>query len=162
MTASDNAEKAGGPHLWIDADACPRPVRDIAFRAAARRGLRVTLVANAYLSVPELPGVSLVLVARGDDKADDHLVASAGPTDRVVTADVPLAARLVEQGVVAINPRGDEYTPATIGDRIATRDLMDALRGAGLDPGGGPAPFNDRDAQRFAAALDRYITRFRG
>ena len=146
------------PHLWIDADACPREIRDLAFRAAAKRGLRVTLVANGWVPIPPLDGVELVQVPAGADKADDHLVKAAAAGELVVTADVPLAERLVERGLVAVNPRGDEYTPATIGDRKATRDLMEALRGAGLATGG-PPPFSDKDVKAFAAVLDRFITR---
>jgi len=146
------------PHLWIDADACPREIRELAFRAAARRGLRVTLVANGRVPLPPIGNVTLVQVPAGDDKADDHLVAAAAAGELVVTADVPLAARLVEKGLTAVNPRGDEYTSATIGDRKAVRDLMDALRGAGLVTGG-PAPFSAKDVKAFAAVLDRYIAR---
>ena len=146
------------PHLWIDADACPRKICELAFRAAARRGLRVTLVANVWVPLPLMDNVTLVQVPTGADKADDHLVAAVAPGELVVTADVPLSARLVEKGLTAVDLRGDEYTDATIGERKATRDLMDALRGAGLATGG-PAPFSAKDVKAFAAALDRYIVR---
>ena len=148
------------PRLWVDADACPREVRELVFRAAARRGLRVTLVANAWQNVPPVSGVDLVVVASGDDKADDHIVAAAHRTDLVVTGDVPLAARIVAKGLTAVSPRGEEYTEATIGERLAGRDLMEALRGAGLATGG-PAPFSEKDVRQFANVLDRYITRWR-
>ena len=156
MTVSNGCS----PRLWVDADACPREVREVVFRAAARRGLRVTLVANAWQNVPPIAGVDLVLVASGADKADDHIVAAARRADLVVTGDVPLAARIVAKGLMAVSPRGEEYTEATIGDRLATRDLMEALRGAGLATGG-PAPFSDRDLRKFANVLNNYITRWR-
>lgn len=147
------------PRLWIDADACPREVRDIACRAALRGRVRVSMVSNGWLSIPGSPNIDFTQVKAGSDKADDHIVEQAQSTDLTVTADIPLAGRLVEKGLTAVNPRGEEYTAANIGERLATRDLMETLRGAGLVTGG-PPPFCQRDAQRFANALDRYLTKW--
>lgn len=144
--------------IWVDADACPREIREVVFRAAMRRGVRTTLVANVPLSLPRHPNIDSALVPSGADKADDYIVAGAGGDDLAVTADVPLAARLVEKGVHAVDPRGREYTAQTIGDYLATRNLMDSLRSAGLVTGG-PKEFGPKDVQLFANALDRHIAK---
>lgn len=145
--------------LWIDADAAPRDVKEIVYRAAKRLELETLLVANQRLQVP--PGtrfVSAVRVAGGPDEADRHIAEHARAGDVAVTADIPLAAMLVAKGVAVIDPRGDEYTPQNIGERLAVRDLMDGLRGSGLETGGS-RPFGPRDKQNFARALDRVLTR---
>jgi uncharacterized protein YaiI (UPF0178 family) len=144
--------------LWIDADAAPRDVKEIVFRAARRLEIPVVLVANLRLSPPpDNPFVSTVRVAGGPDVADRHIAESAEPGDLAVTADIPLAARLVEKGVTAIDPRGCEYTADNVGDRLAVRDLMDGLRGAG-EVTFGPRPYGPKDRQAFAATLDRVLT----
>ena len=124
--------------VWIDADAAPREVKEIVFRAAKRLEVHAVLVANQWLTGPPgNPFVSAVRVEGGADVADLHIAEHAEPGDVAVTADIPLAARLVEKNVMAIDPRGDEYTEENVGERLAVRDLMDGLRGAGmLDPGG--------------------------
>jgi len=145
--------------LWIDADAAPREVKEIVFRAARRLELPVVLVANLRLSAPlDNPFVSAVQVAGGPDVADRHIAENAQPGDLAVTADIPLAARLVEKRVTVIDPRGHEYTADNVGDRLAVRDLMDGLRGAG-EATFGPRPYGPRDRQAFAATLDRVLTR---
>jgi uncharacterized protein len=145
--------------LWIDADAAPRDVKEIAYRAARRLELETVLVANQRLSAPfDHPFVSTVRVKGGPDVADRHIADHAAPGDVAVTADIPLAARLVEKGVTAIDPRGEEYTAENVGERLAVRDLMDGLRGAGMLTGG-PQPYGAKDRQAFAAALDRVLTR---
>jgi uncharacterized protein YaiI (UPF0178 family) len=147
--------------IWIDADAAPRDVKEIVFRAAARLQLEVVLVANQRLSPP--PGnrfVTAVRVEGGPDVADLHIARHAAAGDVAVTADIPLAARLVENRVTVIDPRGDVYTADNVGERLAQRDLLDSLRGAGLEIGG-PRPYAPRDRQAFAAALDRLLTRAR-
>ncbi|MEH6491617.1 YaiI/YqxD family protein [Halopseudomonas sp.] len=145
--------------LWIDADACPRPVRDVAVKAARRKQIELVLVANSAQQLPPGPGVRQVIVSAGADAADHHIIEQASPGDLVITADIPLAAGLVDRQVTAINPRGQVYDKASIGDRLAMRNLMDELRGAGLAGRGGPAPYSDRDKQAFANALDRLLTR---
>jgi len=145
--------------LWIDADAAPRDVKEIVFRAARRLELPTVLVANQRLPVP--PGsthVSAVRVEGGPDEADRYIAEHAAPGDVAVTADIPLAAALVEKGVAVIDPRGEEYTAANVGERLAVRDFMDGLRGAGVETGGS-RPYGPRDKQAFAGALDRVLTR---
>lgn len=145
--------------LWIDADAAPRDVKEIVFRAVRRLEIEALLVANQPLSAPfGNPFVRTVRVAGGPDVADRHIAEHAAPGDVAVTADVPLAFRLVEKGVAVIDPRGHEYTADNVGDRLAGRDLMDSLRGAG-ELTYGPRPYGPRDRQAFAAALDRILTR---
>ena len=145
--------------IWIDADATPREVKEIVFRAAKRLGIETILVANRRLQPP--PGnslVSAVQVAGGPDVADQYIVSHAVTGDLVVTQDIPLAAELVPKGIAVLDPRGDEHTAETIGERLALRDLMDSLRMAG-EITGGPPPFDARAKQAFASALDRTLTR---
>jgi uncharacterized protein len=145
--------------LWIDADAAPRDVKEIVYRAAARLELETVLVANRRLQVP--PGnafVSAVQVNGGPDEADRHIAEAAAAGDVAVTADIPLAAALVERGVQVIDPRGEEYTPENVRERLGVRDFMDELRGSGIETGGS-RPFGPKDKQAFAGALDRVLTR---
>ena len=145
--------------LWIDADAAPRDVKEIAFRAARRLELSTVLVANQRLQTP--PGnafVSTIRVEGGPDAADRYIAEHAERGDVAVTADIPLASALVEKGVRVIDPRGDEYTADNIGERLTVRDFMDSLRGAGMETGGA-RPYGARDKQAFAAALDRVLSR---
>jgi len=147
--------------LWIDADATPRDVKEIVFRSAHRLSLDTVLVANQRVPIPPgHPTVSAVRVAGGPDVADRYIAEHAGPGDVAVTADVPLAALLVAKAVVVIDPRGDEYTAESVGERLSVRDFMDQLRGAGLATDG-PRPFSPKDKQAFAGALDRALTRAR-
>jgi uncharacterized protein YaiI (UPF0178 family) len=145
--------------IWIDADATPRDVKEIVFRAAKRLGLPVILVANQPLRPPaNSPLVTAVQVDGGPDVADRHIAAEAVRGDLVVTQDIPLAALLVPNGVVVLDPRGQEHTGETIGERLSIRDFMEQARGVGLVTGG-PAPFRQADKQAFAGALDRALTR---
>ena len=145
--------------LWIDADAAPRDVKEIVFRAARRLELETVLVANQRLPVPPgNPFVSAVRVEGGPDVADRYIADTSEPGDVAVTADIPLAAALVEKRVSVIDPRGEEYTAETIGERLAVRDFMDGLRGAGVETGGS-RPYGAKDKQAFAGALDRVLTR---
>jgi uncharacterized protein YaiI (UPF0178 family) len=134
-------------------------VKEIVFRAARRLRMETVLVANQRLSAPlDHPFVTTVQVQGGPDKADLHIAEHAEPGDVAVTADVPLAARLVEKRVTVLDPRGEEYTEENVGERLAVRDFMDSLRGAGTVTGG-PRPYGPKDKQAFAAALDRVLTR---
>jgi uncharacterized protein YaiI (UPF0178 family) len=145
--------------LWIDADAAPRDVKEIVFRAAKRLELETVLVANQRLSVPPgNPFATALRVEGGPDVADRHIAEHAEPGDVAVTADIPLAAALVEKQVTVIDPRGDEYTAENVGERLAVRDFMDGLRGAGVETGGS-RPYAAKDKRAFAAALDRVLTR---
>lgn len=145
--------------LWIDADAAPRDVKEIVYRAAKRLELETVLVANRKLQVPPgNPFVTAVTVAGGPDVADAHIADSAAPDDVAVTADIPLAAILVEKGVRVIDPRGDEYTRENVGERLSVRDFLDGMRGAGMETGGAK-PYGPREKQAFAGALDRVLAR---
>ncbi len=145
--------------IWIDADAAPREVKEIVFRAAARLTVPAILVANQRLQPPAgNPLVSAVRVEGGPDVADQYIVDHAAPGDLVVTQDIPLAALLVPKGIAVLDVRGDEHTAETIGERLALRDFMDQLRSTGVTTGGPPA-WDARTKQAFAAALDRTLTR---
>ena len=145
--------------LWIDGDAAPVVVKEVVFRAARRLELETILVANQKLPTPgNAPTVSSVVVREGANAADRYIVSQSQSGDLAVTADVPLAAELVAKGVEAIDPRGFHYTADNINGRLAMRDFMDDLRGAGVTTGGS-APYDDRDKKAFAAALDRSLTR---
>ncbi|NVN98580.1 MAG: YaiI/YqxD family protein [Geobacteraceae bacterium] len=144
--------------IWIDADACPRVVKEIIFRASQRLQIPVCLVANKSLAKHSGPLVEIIEVADGLDIADDYIAEHAAPTDLVVTADIPLAARIVTCGGIALDPRGEIYNEENIGDRLSIRDLMTELRADGVVQGG-PSPFSLTDRQRFASALDRLLTR---
>ena len=144
--------------IWIDADACPRIVKEIVFKASQRLQLPVRLVANAGLSKHHSTLISSVVVSGGFDAADDHIVLHATAKDLVITADIPLAARVVAKGGIALDPRGELYTEENVGERLSLRDLMQELRTMG-EIQGGPAQLGQADRQRFASALDRTLTR---
>lgn len=143
--------------IWIDADACPNTIKEILFRAASKRGVEVILVANQPLAKPASKYVRTIQVSAGFDEADDRIVAEAAPEDLVITADIPLAAQIIEKGASALNPRGELYTAENVRDRLATRDLMAELRDSGA-AGGGPAALGPRERQAFANHLDRLLT----
>jgi len=144
--------------IWVDADACPRVIKEIVFRASERLRVPVCLVANKDLSKAHSLLVTSVLVAEGFDAADDYIAQQAAPEDLVITADIPLAARIVARGGVALDPRGELYTEENVGERLSMRDLMQELRAEGIAHGG-PAQFGLSDRKRFASALDRLLTR---
>jgi uncharacterized protein len=145
--------------LWLDADAVPRDVKDVCLRSAERLRLETVLVANQRIQLPlGYAHVSTVRVEGGPDVADRYIEEHASAGDVAVTADIPLAALLVPNGVVVIDPRGEEYTIESIGERLSVRNFMDGLRGAGVQTGG-HAAYGEREKQRFANALDRVLTR---
>ena len=144
--------------VWVDADACPGAIKDILFRAADRLEVETILVANQFLRVPRSPYVSSVQVAGGFDVADNEIVARMAPGDLVITADIPLAAEVVQGGGTALNPRGTLYTADNIREHLARRDFMDELRSAGTVTGG-PAALGKSDVQAFANELDKFLTR---
>ena len=145
--------------IWVDADACPKVVKEILFRAADRVHVSVILVANQYLQVPGSPYIRSIQVATGFDVADNHIVQQANSGDLVITADIPLAAEVVAKGCVALNPRGDLYTEENIRERLNMRNFMDTLRSARLTSGG-PAAFSQTDRQAFANQLDRLLAKY--
>jgi uncharacterized protein YaiI (UPF0178 family) len=146
-------------HIWVDADACPVVIKEILYRASDRWQVSLTLVANQMLRTPPSRLISAVQVPRGFDVADAHIAAHAQAGDLVITADIPLAAEVVEKGVHALNPRGELYTPENIRERLTVRDMMDELRSSGMDIGG-PAVFNQADRKAFAAQLDKMLSRW--
>jgi uncharacterized protein YaiI (UPF0178 family) len=145
--------------LWLDADAAPRDVKEICYRASERLKLETVLVANQRLQLPlGHTNLQAVRVDGGPDVADRYIAEHAEPGDVVVTADIPLAALLIPKGVAVLDPRGEAHTLETIGERLSTRNFMEGLRGAGVDTGG-HAAYGPRDKQAFANALDRALTR---
>ena len=144
--------------IWIDADACPRVIKEILFRASGRLKIPVCLVANKKLAKHDTHLVESIVVGEGFDVADDYIADHAAPKDLVITADIPLAARIVANGGVALDPRGELYTEENVGERLSMRDLMMELRSGGLVHGG-PSQFSLTDRQRFASSLDSLLTR---
>jgi uncharacterized protein len=155
-----NSSKPDAPagQIWVDADACPNVIKDILFRAAERASVQVTLVANQWIQTPPSRYIRSIQVGAGADVADSEIVRRLGPRDLVVTADIPLAALVLEKGALALNPRGELYTADTIAQRLSMRNFMDELRGAGVNTGG-PATLNARDRQAFANQLDQWLAR---
>jgi len=145
-------------HIWIDADACPGVVKEILFRAAERLQIDTTLVANRLLRTPPSRFIRAVQVPAGFDVADAHIVEQVAHGDLVVTADIPLAAAVLERGAHALNPRGEMYTTANIAERLSMRNFLEELRSSGVQTGG-PATFSQADRQAFGAALDRFLAR---
>lgn len=146
--------------LWVDADACPKVVKDILFRAAERERVELTLVANRPLAVPRSAFIRSRTVESGFDVADNAILGWIEPGDLVITADIPLAAGVVERGAVALHPRGELYTAENVRQQLSLRDFMTDLRGAGVQTGGPPA-FDQRDRQAFANQLDRLLAQRR-
>ncbi len=146
--------------IWVDADACPVAAKEILFRAALRSETHLVLVANQYIRVPPSPFIKSVQVVAGFDVADNEIAQKAEAGDLVVTADIPLAADVVAKKCVALNPRGELYTPENIRQRLNMRDFMETLRSSGIQSGGSP-PYDQTDRQRFANQLDAYITRYK-
>lgn len=144
--------------IWIDADACPKMIKEFVFKVSRRLKIPVVLVANSGLHIPRSNLVSLVVVGKEIDAADRHILEHSTEGDLVVTADIPLASSLIDKGVAAINPRGMVYTPDNVKEALATRNLMQDLREEGTMPGG-PPPLGPRDREVFANAIDRELTR---
>lgn len=143
--------------IWIDADACPKMIKEFVYKVSRRLEIPVVMVANSGIPVPRSNLVSLVVVGKGMDEADHHILENCAVGDLVVTADIPLASSLIDKGVVAINPRGAVYTPDNVKEALATRDLMQGLREEGTMTGG-PPPLGPRDREKFANAIDRELT----
>lgn len=144
-------------HIWVDADACPKIIKEILFRAAERTGVSMTLVANQPLVTPRLNNIRTLRVATGFDVADNEIVKRLVIGDLVITADIPLAADVIAKGGYALNPRGELYTTDNIRARLSMRDFMDSLRATGIETGG-PASFSQSDRQLFANQLDRFLS----
>ncbi len=144
--------------IWVDADACPAVIKEILFRAAERRQIFVTLVANKLLRTPPSRFIRAIQVPAGFDVADDRIAQQVESGDLVITADIPLAAQVIERGGHALNPRGEFYTPDTIRERLNMRDFMDTLRSSGVETGG-PSAFSQGDRKAFAGQLDRWLAK---
>lgn len=158
MSQKDNVKASDAISIWIDADACPSEIKEVIFRASKRLNIKVILVANQSVRVPESKLVSAITVRDGADVADDMIVEKMRCGDFVVTGDIPLAARVIEKGGTAIGIRGERFDESSIQSRLATRDLMEQFRAAGMETRG-PKPFNQKDVQAFANQLDRLLTR---
>ncbi|HOP15523.1 MAG: YaiI/YqxD family protein [Gammaproteobacteria bacterium] len=144
--------------IWVDADACPRVIRDILYRAAERCQVELTLVANQSIEVPRSRHIRMLTVSAGFDVADNEIARRAEPGDLVVTSDIPLAADAIAKQAEVVSPRGERFTPDNIRERLTMRDFMDTMRSSGLTSGG-PPPLSPTDRQAFANALDSYLAR---
>ena len=142
--------------IWVDADACPKPVKDILFRLAERKKIMVTFVANQRLILAKSPFIQLVQVGYGENIADDEIVNKCSDGDLIITADIPLAARIVAKGAQALDPRGKIYDENNVGQLLDMRNFMDELRGSGVETGG-PHSFGQKERFKFANELDRFI-----
>lgn len=142
--------------IWVDADACPKVIKDVLFRAADRTAMPITLVANQPLKTPPSKFIRSLQVAAGFDVADNAIVHRCEKGGLVITADIPLAAQVIEKGAFALNPRGERYTPDTIRERLNMRDFIDTLRSSGIQTGG-PNALNQRNRQQFANELDKWL-----
>ncbi|NOY13591.1 MAG: YaiI/YqxD family protein [Deltaproteobacteria bacterium] len=146
--------------IWIDADACPRQIKELLYRAVERRGILLTLVANKAIAFPSSRWIRGIQVAAGADVADQEIVRLLEPGDLVVTADIPLAADVIDKGGHALDPRGEFFSKDNIRERLSIRNFMDELRSNGVETGG-PTSFSSKDKQAFANQLDRFLTRHR-
>lgn len=155
MTEQNNTVR-----IWVDADACPRAVKDVIYRAARRTQIATTFVANQMLLTPPSPYIKALQVPAGMDVADNEIVLRLAAEDLVITADIPLAAQVVERGAVALNPRGEWYTCENVRALLSMRDFMQHLRDSGTQTGG-PAALSVRDVQSFANALDAWLAKRR-
>lgn len=155
----DIARETLAVKIWVDADAAPTAVKEVVFRAAKRLQIETLLVANSPIGVPaNATTVRSIVVREGADQADRYIVSYSEAGDLAVTADLPLAALLVEKDLFVVDPRGDEYSPSTIAGRLSMRNFMDDLRGAGMVTGGS-APYGAKDKTAFASTFDRLLTR---
>lgn len=144
--------------IWIDADACPKVIKDVLFRTAERRKIVLTMVANKHMAFPSSPWIRFVLVGAGADVADQEIVRLLTAGDLVITADIPLADQVIAKGGHALDPRGDFFSAENIRERLSVRNFMDELRSSGVETGG-PASFSAKDKQAFANQLDRFLAR---
>ena len=145
-------------NIWIDADACPKAIKAVLFKAAERRQIALTLIANQYIPAPRSKVIRSIQVAQGFDEADNAIVARVSAGDLVITADIPLAADVVAKGGEALNPRGLHYTKENIRDYLQRRNRSEELRSTGVLLNG-PAALDKKDVQAFANALDRILTK---
>ena len=146
-------------HIWIDADAVPKMVREILIKASMRTGIALTFVANQPIATPSVPHIQSLQVEKGFDIADNEIVRRVRAGDLVITSDIPLAAEVLAKDAHALSSRGERFTKNTIGARLNMRDFMDTMRASGVPQSGGPPPLNQQDRREFANQLDRLLTR---
>lgn len=142
--------------IWVDADACPKPIKEILFRAATRTQIELTLIANQMLTIPKSPWIRSVQVPKGFDIADNEIVNRVAAGDLVITSDIPLASEVIAKGAKVITPRGETYDTGSIAAALTMRNFMDSLRSSGIETGG-PSAFSASDQREFARQLDRYL-----
>ena len=145
--------------IWVDADACPKVIKEILYKAAVRVKCQLILVANQPLITPRSVFIKSIRVEPGFDVADNYIVQQVTAGDLVITADIPLAAEVLEKGAKALNPRGEFYSHETIRQKLTMRDFMDEMRGSGV-MSGGPPPLGQTDRREFANALDRFLAQY--
>ncbi len=145
--------------IWVDADACPVPAKEIMFRAAERTGVELILVANQAIRKPGIKNIKMLQVPSGFDVADNEIVKRVKQDDLVVTSDIPLAAEVIDKNAMALNPRGELYSASTIKAQLSMRDFMDTLRGSGIQSGG-QSPYNQGDRKAFANQLDKLLVKY--
>lgn len=144
--------------LWIDADACPKAVKEVVFKSSGKKNFKVVLVANSYLNIPVSPNISFIQVDKGADVADTYIVEHCNKEDIIITADIPLASLIVEKGALALNPRGEIYTEDNISERLSVRNFMQELRDNDINTDG-PAAFGGKDKEKFANSLNKILTK---
>lgn len=144
--------------IWVDADACPVEAKEVLYKVSKRLQIQITLVANQFMWIPKSDLIRLELVGAGADVADRRIVELLSAGDLVISADIPLAAHAVAKGATVLDPRGEELNADNVGSRLAARNLMDELRGSGMETGG-PSPYSAKNKQDFANQLDRLITK---
>ena len=142
--------------IWVDADACPKVIKEILFRAAQREQIPLTLVANQSISVPNSIFISCIQVKGGFDEADNEIIRRMADSDLIITGDIPLAAEVLENNGLALSPRGELFQESTIGQTLQTRDFLETMRAMG-EHTGGPPPFDLRDRKSFSDQLDRIL-----
>jgi uncharacterized protein YaiI (UPF0178 family) len=146
-------------NIWVDADACPGPIKQIIFRAAMRTGIKTILVANHRMKIPKSGNIQFKLVGSGFDKADNYIANTMIENDLLISNDIPLAAAVVDKGCKAISTKGEQFTKDNIKERLNIRDFMDTLRASGVNTGG-PPPLSQSEIKSFADSLDRILTQF--
>ncbi|MEI8236266.1 MAG: YaiI/YqxD family protein [Methylococcaceae bacterium] len=147
-------------HIWVDGDACPKAIKDILFKAAERKQIALTMVANQQIQLPPSRFIKMLQVSAGFDVADSKIVEQLSEGDLVITGDIPLANDVITKGAHALNPRGEMYSHENIKERLNMRDFMDTLRSNGVQTGG-PAPLSARDIQAFANQLDKFLAQIK-
>ncbi|OCG18012.1 hypothetical protein A9G24_02700 [Gilliamella sp. App6-5] len=145
-------------NIWIDADACPNPIKEILYRVANRKAINVVLIANQRLYLPSSPYIKSLQVEKGFDVADNKIIELVKKNDLVITSDIPLASEVLNKGALVLTPRGEQYTLDTIKERLTMRDFMETMRASGIQSKG-PSPFSNRDREKFANQLDILICR---